>query len=134
MLVSVADGLDEQVPEGPVLKFQFAQDVEDLSAQGFSGFLQFLQQPVIYVSLAGFVGHEIPQVTGAGLADTVDPAEPLLDPVGVPGQVVIDHEVGPLEVDAFPRRVRGDQQPGPEIIQKALLDLLALFAAHPPGW
>src|SRR5205814_1503304 len=35
------------------------------------------------------------------LADTVDTAEPLLQPSRVPGQIVIDHHTAELKVDAF---------------------------------
>jgi len=41
-------------------------------------------------------------VADLSLADPVDTAEALLDPVGVPGQVVVDHQVGPLQVQALP--------------------------------
>ena len=44
-----------------------------------------------------------------GLADTVNATEPLFQPVWVPGQVVVDHEVrAALQVYAFARRVVGD--------------------------
>ena len=57
------------------------------------------------VSLA----DEVPEVADLGLADAVDAAEALLQPVGVPGQVVVDHQVGALEVDALAGRVGGDR-------------------------
>ena len=44
-----------------------------------------------------------------GLADAVDAAEPLLEPVRVPRQVVVDHQVGALEVHALAGGVGGDQ-------------------------
>ena len=44
-----------------------------------------------------------------GLADPVDTAEALLQAVGVPGQVVVDHQVGALQVDAFAGGVGGQQ-------------------------
>ena len=44
-----------------------------------------------------------------GLADAVDPAEPLLDAVGVPRQVVVDHEVGALQVQALAGGIGRDQ-------------------------
>ncbi len=42
------------------------------------------------------------------LPDPVYAAEALLQAVGVPGQVVVDHEVRPLQVDALAGRVVGD--------------------------
>ena len=45
-----------------------------------------------------------------GLADTVDAAEALLNPVGVPWQVVVDHQVGTLKViNPFARGIRGNE-------------------------
>ena len=43
------------------------------------------------------------------LADAVDAAEPLLDAVGVPRQVVVDHQVRGLQVQALPGGVGGQQ-------------------------
>ena len=43
------------------------------------------------------------------LADAVDAPEPLLDPVRVPRQVVVDHQVRGLEVQALAGRVGGEQ-------------------------
>ena len=44
-----------------------------------------------------------------GLADAVDAAKPLLDPVRIPGQVVVDHQVrAALKVDAFAGCIVGD--------------------------
>ena len=43
------------------------------------------------------------------LADAVDAAEALLDAVGVPRQVVVDHQVGALEVEALAGGVGGDE-------------------------
>ena len=46
-----------------------------------------------------------------GLADAVDAPKALLQPVGVPGQVVVDHQVRPLQVDALGGGI-GRQQEG----------------------
>ena len=63
------------------------------------------------LALAGVVGDQVPQVADLGLADAVDAAEPLLDPVRVPRQVVVDHQVRALQVQALARGVGGDQHP-----------------------
>ena len=65
-----------------------------------------------------------------GLADAVDAAEPLLEAVGVPRQVVIDHQVGPLEVDALARGVRGEQHPHVGVVLERLLCLQPLLPAQ----
>ena len=56
-------------------------------------FLHFLQQPTIDLTLARVVGAEAPQAADLGLPDAVNAAEPLLQAIGVPGQVVIDHRM-----------------------------------------
>ena len=57
-----------------------------------------------------------------GLADAVDAAEALLDPVRVPGQVVVHHEVGALEVDALARGVGRDEDEDVRVLREGLLD------------
>ena len=52
----------------------------------------------------------------------------MLEPVGVPGQVVVHHEVRALEVDALPRRIGRDQDLHFGVVLEGLLDLQALFA------
>ena len=65
-----------------------------------------------------------------GLADAVDAAEALLDPVRVPGQVVVDHQVGALEVDALAGRVGREQDLDLGVVPERLLRLHPLLAAH----
>ena len=63
--------------------------------------IQLVQQFAIDIAFPRVVGDQVPEVADLGLTDTVDAAEALLQPVGIPWQVVVDHEVGALEVDAF---------------------------------
>ena len=62
-----------------------------------------------------------------GLADAVDAAEALLDPVRVPREVVVDHEVGALEVQALAGGVGRDQDPGVDVLGEQLFSLGALI-------
>ena len=87
---------------------QLAQHVEDLSAQSRPSLLQLLQQLEIDLTLTGLVGHQVPQMADLGLADAVDAAKALLQAVGVPWQVVVHHEVSPLQVNAFTSGVGGE--------------------------
>ena len=64
------------------------------------------------------------------LADAVDAAETLLDPVRVPRQVVIDHEVRPLQVEAFARGIRRQEHDGVAVVGELLARRLAVFAAR----
>ncbi len=66
------------------------------------------------------------------LPDTVNAPEALLQSVGIPGQVVVDHQVRPLQVDAFASRICRYQHQRLRIVQKLLLrgaPLLASYAA-----
>ena len=64
------------------------------------------------------------------LADAVDAAEALLDAVGVPGQVVVDHEVGALQVYALAGGVRGHQHAHGAVLLELLLRAVAVVAGH----
>ena len=107
-LVAVADRLDQQVAQRRPRK-TLAEHVEDLAAERLALLVDLLEQPLEHLALAGVVGDEVPQVADLGLADAVDAAEALLDAVRVPRQVVVDHQVRALEVEALAGGVGGDQ-------------------------
>ena len=107
-LVAVADGLDQEVAQCVALE-DLAEDVEDSAAEGFALDFELLEQAAEDVAFAGLLGDEVPEVADLRLADAVDAPEALLDAVGVPGQVVVDHQVGALEVDALAGGVRRDE-------------------------
>ena len=69
-------------------------------------------------------------MTDLGLADAVDTTETLLQPVGVPGQVIVDHQVGALQVDTLSGRIRGEQDLHLGVVLEGLLGLHPLFAAN----
>ena len=106
-LLAVADGVEQQLAQRPPFELQLAEHVEDLAAERLPGLFQLLEQPPVDVALAGLVGDQVPQMADLGLADAVDAAEALLQAVRVPGQVVVDHQVGALQVDAFAGGVGG---------------------------
>ena len=60
----------------------------------------------------------------------MDAAEALLDAVRVPRQVVVDHQVRGLEVEAFAGGVGGEQDLAVAVLGELLGDLAALAAAH----
>ena len=45
----------------------------------------------ILIAFPGLVCDQLPQVANLGLPDTVDTSEALLQPVRIPGQVIVDH-------------------------------------------
>jgi len=69
-------------------------------------------------------------VTDFRLSDAVDAAEALFEAVGVPGQVVVDHQVSALQVDALTGGVGGHEDFHFLVVGEALLGLLAVLAAH----
>jgi hypothetical protein len=107
--VAVADSFHEQLSERAVVESDFAENVEDLAAESFALLAEFLEEPIIDGALAGFRSDQIPEVADLGLTDAVDPAEALFDAIGVPRQVVIDHQMGALEIDTLPGGVGGDE-------------------------
>ena len=128
-LLAVADRLDQQVAQRG-LGERLAEDVEHLAAVGLALLLDLLQQPGEDLALAGVGGDEVPQVADLLLADAVDAAEALLDPVRVPRQVVVDHQVRALQVQALAGGVGGDQDLDVAVLGELLGDLAALVTAH----
>ena len=104
----LTDRGDQQVVEGHV-ELRVAEHVVDLFAVHTALLLDLLEQALEHLAFAGLVSDEVPQVTRQLLADAVDAAEALLDPVRVPWQVVVDHQVCHLQVDALAGGVSGDQ-------------------------
>ena len=64
------------------------------------------------------------------LTDTVDTTETLLQSVRIPRQVVVDHQVGTLQIDTFTGSVSGDQDADFLILTETLLNLPALIPEH----
>jgi len=92
--------------------------------------LQLLKQSAVNVAFASFLGYQVPKVAYLGLADTVYTAEALLNPVWVPWEVVIDHQVGTLKVNPLARGIRGNEHVHFRIMFERLLCLQAFLAAH----
>ena len=106
--IAIADRIDQQVAQRVALE-QFAQHVVDLAAERGPRLFKLFEKPAIDFALARVGGAEVPEVTDLGLADAVDAAEPLFQPVRVPRQVVVHHEVrATLKVDAFTGGIVGD--------------------------
>ena len=67
--------------------------------KNFSKF-DIFKQALKNVAFARAAGDKIPEMADLQLADTVNASKTLLKAVGVPGQIVIYHQVGVLQVDA----------------------------------
>ena len=128
--VAIPHGLQEQFPQWPIVESKLAENIEHLAAQCLAFLVELLQEPKIDFAFARALGDQVPQVANFGLSDTVNAAESLLQAVGVPGQVVIDHQVGALKVDAFAGGVGGDQDFDFLVLGEGVLGLATFLAAH----
>src|SRR3990170_6636870 len=129
-LFPVSDRLNQEIAQRPSFELELAQHVEYLATERLTCLFQLLQQPSVYVSFAGFLGNQIPEVAHLGLADSVNPPEPLLDAIGVPWKVVIHHQVRPLQVDPLACRIGGEEHLHLRIVPERFLGLQPLFAPH----
>ena len=133
--IAVTDRVQQQVAQRLPLE-RLAEHVEDLAAVGASRCSSILSSSSWNtVAFPGAGRDQVPQVADLGLADAVDAAEPLLDPVRVPRQVVVDHQVGALQVQALARGVGGDQHPAVRVLGEQLhAPCGAPRAGHRRGW
>ena len=131
-LFSIPDSLDEKIAQRFSLKLEFAQDIKDLAAEGLAGLFQFVQEFSIDIAFPGFFSHQIPQMADFGLTDTMNPSESLFNPVGVPGQVIIDHEMGALQINPFTGGIGGQEDLNLGIMAEGFLDFQAIFASNSP--
>ena len=83
---------------------------------------------MIDVAFAGLFGDEIPEVADLMLADAVDAPEALFEAVRIPRQVVVDHQVGVLKVDAFAGGIGRDQDADIGVGAEQRLEAAALIA------
>ena len=75
----------------------------------FVDYFELGEQTMIDFAFAGFLGHEVPEMADLLLANAVDAPEALFEAVRIPRQVVIDHEIGVLEVHAFTGSIGGEK-------------------------
>ncbi len=64
-----------------------------------------------------------------GLSDAVNTPDSLLHLHGIPREVIVDYEIGGLEIDAFGSRIRTHQNIDFSA-QKPVLDFVSFHAAH----
>ena len=106
---AIADGFHQRIAQRGGFQ-QFAQHVVNPAAECAAGLFQLLQQPAIHLAFARAGRYQVPQMADFGLADAMDAAESLLQPVRVPRQIIVDHQVGTaLQVHALARGVVGNQ-------------------------
>ena len=88
----------------------FANNVEHrVVIQRIANLLQLLMEALQHTALDGVGRHEIEDEAVLALSIAVDSPHPLLEPVRIPGNVVVEQDVAHLEVDALARRFSGDE-------------------------
>ena len=128
-LVAVADRLHQQILETHLLK-DLAQNVEDAALKRLALDFHLLQQAVVDIAFAGLLGDEIPEMAHLRLPDPVNATEALLQPIRIPGQVVVHHQVGVLEVDAFAGGIRGHEDSHVGVRTEQRLEAAAFVAVR----
>jgi hypothetical protein len=104
--------------------------VHPVAAQRLPHVLQLPQQAVHDLALTGVLGDEVEDHDLVFLLVAVDAAHPLFEPVGVPRNVVVDHQRAELEVDALAGRFRGDYDRR-LVLEEVPLGLDPLLQGHP---
>ena len=106
--------------------------IEDVAgfvhAKLFENDRELLLQDLADAELDAVLEEEIDGADNCLLADTIHAANPLLDPHGIPRDVVIDDDVTKLEVEPLAAGIRGHQDA--RFFGELFLDLLALVHAH----
>src|SRR5690606_10609480 len=125
-LLAILDSLHEQIAQRRSLE-EFTQHVVDAAPQGLPRRFELLEKSRVHLAFTGVRGNEVPEMAYLGLANSVNPPEPLLDLVGVPRQVVVDHQMSALKVHAFARGIVGDQDQHVPILHETLDDLATLL-------
>ena len=124
----VANCIDQQLLQGLALK-NFAQDIEDrIGAECFTLLLQLAKEPEKHVTFTGALCDKIPKVALFTLTDTVNTAKSLLQPVGIPRQIIVHHQVSTLKVDAFTGCIGRNEDGHLGVISEGLLYLAPLLA------
>ena len=104
--------------------------IEHLPAQRRAFLFELVEEFLRDGAFASLVRDRIPQAAHLALTKTVNAPKPLLNPVGVAGQVVVDHQVCALEVHAFASGVSRYQDQRIRFVDEANLSLAALLATE----
>ena len=130
-VVAITDGFDEQVAERFVVEGDVAKHIKDLAIEGFALLLELFEETLEDETLARFVGNQVPKVADLGLPDAMDASKALFEAVGVPGEVVVDHQVGTLEVDAFAGGIGSDEDADFFVLLEEFFHFAAVLTQHP---
>lgn len=104
-LIPVTDGFHQQFTQGPVLEGQLSKHVKDLTAQRLAFFVEFFQEPVVNLAFPRVLRNKVPKMAHFGLADAMNAAETLFEPVRIP-RMTIANTVPAMAIDVATRRPR----------------------------
>src|SRR5262245_38228247 len=108
--VSIADSFNKEILKADVLK-DFTKNVEDAAFKRIALDFKLFEESVINSALACLIGYKIPEMADLLLSDAVYTAKALFETVWIPRQIIIDHQIGVLEVHAFTGCICGDKNP-----------------------
>ncbi len=84
------------------VKRNFAENIKDLSAQCGAFFFNFFQELEENLTFASVIGDQVPQMANLFLPDSMNSPKSLFKPIRIPEQVIVNHEVGILQIDTSP--------------------------------
>lgn len=125
----IPDGFQQNVFQGTILE-HFTQDIEHPASKVCSLNLQLIKKTLENITFPCFQGDHIPQIASLCLTNSMNTAKSLLDPIRVPRQIVVDHQIGVLKVDTFASRVCRDQEANRRIVSEFVLDLQPFLAGN----
>ena len=126
---SILNGLKQKIFQGTFFK-QFAEHIIDTAAQGFAGSLKFFQEAGIDFSLAGVFSDKIPKMADLNLTNPVNASEALFNFIGIPGQIVVDHQMPTLKVHTFSSGIVGNENQQVPVLHEPLHHLTPCLAGH----
>ena len=108
------------------------QDIEHFASKRIPFLLNLIEQALKDGAFTCLVGHQIPKPTHLGLANAVDAPKSLLDAIGIPRQIVVDHQVGHLKIHTFASGICGQKNGAIAVVGKFLHRLSPVFTLHSP--
>ena len=100
-----------------------------MSSQCFACFFEFAKERGIDFALACVFGNQIPKKADLCLFDAVDATKALFETIRIPRDVIVDHQMGALQVDTFAGCIGSKEHLHVCGKQERVLCGFALFAA-----
>src|SRR5262249_22324178 len=82
------------------------------------------------ISFSSLRSNQVPQMTHLSLPNSVNSSESLFDSVGVPRQVIINHQVTALQVDALSSSISRYEKFYFPVLGESILRLFSFLTVH----